>query len=743
MARANIGDLSFELNKLTKHAAIVGTTGSGKTVMAKVLVEEAIAKGIPVIAIDPKGDIGGLGIHDKNFDFRPFLAQKKAEKTAQEYAQKVDKPLNLTKTQTTIFTPKAKTGKQISLLPDLSAPKEVEGELADAAADSVLSLANVKTNKDKAQALLSTIILHFWEQKKDVTIESLIKHVQLPPIETVGSLDLESFMNEKERNKLVANLNIILTSPAKKAWGEGQPLSMKDLLKKNNLSIIDLRSIHNVEDKRFAVEQILMQLYKFLLTKGGTQRLRFILYIDELAGILPPPPANPPVKKLLELLIRQARAFGLGIVLATQSPGDIDYKLLGNLGTRFIGKLRTNNDIKKVAESSAIPLSDLRFQLSNLQITEFILNDAVTNSTRKLKTRWLNTLHTGPLKPQEIEWINQPETRPKRDKTIKITKQQLTKKPTKQAKKSSAKQANLVTTKHLLKQAQTTKKPAKRTKKVLSPEQSLKAVTKMLKKHAGTLQLKTAATTQKELTPHLKLVIEAKPYKKNRLPLQGPWIFDLTSKSIPTDNYLANTTFRTMIPQDITIESPTRSVMQAIRYAQQEAKRDLKTTFYESTIINVVSDDEDEVVQKNHNHLRELAQRRNRRLEQEEARKKQQLQETIKNNNAKKRANTTRLTTLKAKRMIRRAVSGQNLKTKTAEMQGLEKRNKQLIRENEKHKKKLKELKENYRRKRETVLDQAYHKAHTTTKKKVYKPTNKDLVVHATILLLPKKQSRR
>jgi hypothetical protein len=423
-------DIKYEINDLTKHAAVLGTTGSGKTVMCKVLIEEALLKGIPVIAIDPKGDISGLGIHSKDFDFRPFLSKSKAESVAKKYfsSHKVKPPLFAHKT--IVFTPKSKAGKQISLMPDLSCPKNfskikednsVVSALVEPISDSLVSLAGITSNKDKVQTLISQIILDSWSSSKDLSINSLIKQLISPQFSSIGSLNLEDFMKEKDRMKAASSINLLLSSPSKKVWSEGSPLSSSDMLKKGSLNIFDLRFCHSQHEKQFVVEQVLQDLYKFLLEKGGSQNLKYILYIDELAGLLPPPPSNPVSKKLLETLIRQARAFGLGIVVATQNPGDIDYKILGNIGSRFIGKLRTDNDIEKVASATDNKPSELKAVIGSLKTGEFFLNNAVRNKNVKFKTRWLYTLHQGPLKEAEIGWINNPSSIPKPQGSLKVS----------------------------------------------------------------------------------------------------------------------------------------------------------------------------------------------------------------------------------------------------------------------------------------------------------------------------------
>ena len=409
MKKASIGlsledgkEVNYSLDNLTQHAAVLGTTGSGKTVMCKILIEEALAQGIPVIAIDPKGDIGGLGIISKNFDFRPFVLNP--TKTQQLYYSNFHNPNSITQNKlqeitTKIYTPKSSIGLQVSLIPDLAAPKEFKQELEkdssisasliEPLSESICQLAGLTTNYDKSMSLISSIILYNWNLNQNLTIESLIKEIINPPFENVGSLGLEDFLKEKDRLKLASSVNLILSSPSKQAWKMGQEINVKKMFQPGNLSIFDLRYSGTLEDKQYAVEQILQGIYRFLLNNGGSDNLKYIIYIDEIAGLLPPPPSSPPCKKSLEILIRQARAFGLGILLATQNPGDIDYKILGNIGTRFIGKLRTDNDITKVATATGVSVNILRNVLTTFKTGDFFFNNSIENKSDKIHSRWL------------------------------------------------------------------------------------------------------------------------------------------------------------------------------------------------------------------------------------------------------------------------------------------------------------------------------------------------------------------
>ncbi len=745
----NSNKTKYEINDLTKHAAILGTTGSGKTVMCKVLIEEALKKEIPIIAIDPKGDIGGLGIHNTEYDFRPHLTEAKAKKTAQQYYTQHEEDAPKFKHTTNIYTPKSKAGREIALMPDLTPPKNFNKinkdittitTLIEPLSDSLVSLAGIKTNKEKIQTLITTIIQDAWERDEKINIQTLIKKIITPDIEEIGSLQLEDFLKEKERVKAASALNLLLSSPSKKIWTQGEQLNTKKLLKKNNLNIFDLRFCSTQQEKQFVVEQILQDLYKHLLEQGGTQKLKYILYIDELAGLLPPPPSNPQSKKLLETLIRQARAFGLGIIVATQNPGDIDYKILGNIGTRFIGKLRTDKDIEKVASATDNKQSELKTILAKVKTGDFFLNNSIRNKNTLFQTRWLYTLHEGPLSEKQIQWINYPETKPKITKKLEIKKQQ--NKTTKRANKTS--NTTLNTTIRRGRRVQDTKKVIEK-KELQKTRKNLQELIQQTKKYTDTLKMNIAlAKTQtKKYTPHIKITIDTKPYKNKKLPLQGPYTFDLTTKAIPEGNYITKRTWSQFIPEDIEIEKPKTSIKQTYTYAIKDAKQSLKTNFYESKIINEASEDQDEIIQKNTQYLNKLAEPKIERKTQKLNKDIKKIEQEIKENN--KKINQLKIKNAKqtAKRTIKKIFANKKLLDKTKEMKYWDMRIKQLKKENDKQRQKINREKQKYEKQIQKLKNTIFEKARTQIKTKIYKPTNKDIKIHTTILLIPRKANKQ
>ncbi|MFT4311453.1 MAG: ATP-binding protein [Candidatus Woesearchaeota archaeon] len=736
MAKAFIGsneekDINYDFKYLTRHVAVLGTTGSGKTVMCKVLIEEALNKGVPVIAIDPKGDIGGLGITDENFDFRPFISSKTtAKKVAKDYFKHHYKnSLNEYKTQ--IFTPKSKVGIPVSLLPDLSRPKVFDKDdhnfvsgFVTPLAESITSLSSITSNKDKVETVISQILIDKWSKGEDVSISSLIELVIDPPFDKVGSLDLEDFLKEKDRKKAAASINLLLSSPAKKVWKDGVTLDMSKLLSKGSLNIFDLRYT-SAEEKQFVVETVMSELYKYLLEKGGNEKLKYILYIDELAGLLPPAPANPPSKKLLELLIRQARAFGLGIVVATQNPGDIDYKILGNIGTRFVGKLRTANDLEKVAGAMDMSVSDLKADMSSVKTGEFFFNNSVSNTNFMMKARWLYSYHSGPLSEKQISYINNPSMMPKVSDSLGVEKE-------------SSK-------KNVLEYVSSSKKSRGRSSKsrnTVSKKSYLQDVIRQVKKYSDKSSVKVAVSKAHEFDAHLKIVAEIKPYKGEKFPLQGPYYFDLGSKMIPIDNYLKGYSWSRYVPKDAFVEKNKRSIKDAFLYAQRESRRLGKTVFFESPLTGKVSDIKEDIVKSNHEFTLKISKSKVEKLKRDRDRYVFDYEKKIKQNKKSISDFKKKLIKKKVKRTVKNLLTSRKLVKKTSEMKHYEKRVKALEKQNETYYKRVEKHKHSFEVRKQKVLDQAFDKARIHIKQKTYTPRNKDMVLHSTILLVPKRGRR-
>ncbi|MBP6703556.1 MAG: ATP-binding protein, partial [Vicinamibacteria bacterium] len=363
---------------LLTHGLIVGMTGSGKTGLAIALVEEVMRQGVPVIAIDPKGDLGNLLLLFDDLSaksFEPWIdgdAARREGKTPAEAAQRAAEVwtkglaewgLGLAdikelkaKRDAVIYTPGSSSGVQLNVLQSLEAPslafEKAPEDLRDEIAGIVSGLLGLlKIEADPLQSqeyiLLATIIENAWKSGKNLTLETLIAAVADPPFDKIGALPLESVYPRKQRQGLMMALNNLLASPQFEAWRVGQPLDIQSMLYapdgRPRLSVI--YTAHLSEEERFFVTALVLDKIKtWMRRQSGTTSLRALVYMDEIYGYFPPHPANPPTKRPLLTLLKQARAQGVGIVLATQNPIDLDYKGLGNIGTWMVGRLQTDND---------------------------------------------------------------------------------------------------------------------------------------------------------------------------------------------------------------------------------------------------------------------------------------------------------------------------------------------------------------------------------------------------------------
>ncbi|MFW9929285.1 MAG: helicase HerA-like domain-containing protein [Candidatus Thorarchaeota archaeon] len=441
---------------LTTHTVVLGASGSGKTVVCKSIVEEALFNGVPVIAVDPKGDIGGLGISFGDFDFDDEnikihinieaedrgksteeltneLFELYQEQLAKNYGK--DEYKNFVKKYSSavlpvLITPKNPAGLQLTSIPDFEKPKNYVKMLKEAP-DAVLSALDLKislllrrcginaeSSTDNNIVFINHLIRYSWEnqRKKTVTLEDLIDGISKPPFDKIGAITVERFLKKKARDEMVSRINALMVRAV-----PGIKLDFDliiDKAKKLNkapLIVFDLRKITEEEEKSLFVAEILESIQRWIWKKGGSSQLRALLYFDELYGFMPAGSVKPPSKTALLLLLKQARAGGLGCLLATQNPGDLDYRGLSNIATWFLGRLTSNQDIQKVEaalkavfEGSGGSSDDFKQLMSSMRALkpgEFI-SYSPKLGVDKIKTRWLLSYHKGPLVEKEIKHLN-------------------------------------------------------------------------------------------------------------------------------------------------------------------------------------------------------------------------------------------------------------------------------------------------------------------------------------------------
>ncbi len=436
--------LLYDSKDLSTHAVCVGMTGSGKTGLCLSLLEEAAIDGIPALIIDPKGDLGNLLLTFPQLraeDFEPWIDPADAQRegfTPQEYAAKTAEkwrkgladwgqpPERIQKLRDAvdiaIYTPGSSAGLPLTVLRSFDVPpqttldnRESLRETISAAVSGLLGLVGIDADplKSREHILLSNIIDRSWRDGKSLDMGGLIRSIQSPSFDKLGVLDLETFYPSKDRAELAMRLNHLLASPGFSAWMEGEPLNIQRLLYtpegKPRLSILSIAHLSDAE-RMFFVTILLSEVIAWMRTQSGTSSLRAILYMDEVFGYFPPS-ANPPSKTPMLTLLKQARAFGLGVVLATQNPVDLDYKGLSNCGTWLLGRLQTERDKLRVLDGlegastqagTAFDRAKMERVLSGLGNRVFLMNNVHEDQPVVFQTRWALSYLRGPLTREQI-----------------------------------------------------------------------------------------------------------------------------------------------------------------------------------------------------------------------------------------------------------------------------------------------------------------------------------------------------
>ena len=445
--QAKPGWLLYDSKDLVTHAVCVGMTGSGKTGLCLSLLEEAAIDNIPAIIIDPKGDLGNLMLTFpglKAEEFQPWINEDDARKKGLSPADFAKAQAELwTKglagwqqdgariqrlrdaADVAIYTPGSNAGLPVSILKSFAAPAadvredaELFRERISTTVTSLLGLLGIEADpiQSREHILLSTILDHSWRNEEDLDLAALIHAIQAPPVTKIGVMDVDSFFPSKDRFALAMKLNNLLAAPGFQSWLEGEALDIQSLLYtpagKPRLAIFSIAHLNDAE-RMFFVTLLLSQMVGWMRAQSGTTSLRALLYMDEIFGYFPPV-ANPPSKLPLMTLLKQARAFGLGVVLATQNPVDLDYKGLANTGTWFIGRLQTERDKARVLEglegasSSAGKKFDkgrMEQTLAGLGNRIFLMNNVHEDEPVVFETRWCLSYLRGPLTRTQIKQL--------------------------------------------------------------------------------------------------------------------------------------------------------------------------------------------------------------------------------------------------------------------------------------------------------------------------------------------------
>ena len=439
--------LLYDPADLTTHAVVVGMTGSGKTGLCIDMLEEAALNNIPALMIDPKGDMTNTLLHFPDLlpaDFQPWVNADQARRDGKTIDQAAAEAAALWKkgladwgigperllalknaAHFAVYTPGSDAGIPVSILATLKAPqipwesnREVLREKISGTATALLGLVglqNIDPVRSREHILLSNIFENAWSKGQDLDLSELILQTQNPPFAKLGVFDVNTFFPEKDRFELAMLLNNILAAPAFQTWIEGQPLDIPSLLYgpdgRPRHSVFYLAHLGDAE-RMFFVTLLYSAVESWMRTQTGTPSLRAILYFDEIFGYMPPV-SNPPSKQPMLRMLKQARAFGVGQVLVTQNPVDLDYKGLSNAGTWMIGKLQTDQDKQRLldglesAMAGGMDRSQVDRLISTLGKRVFLLQNVHAKQPQLFQTRWAMNYLTGPLTRTQIPALNQ------------------------------------------------------------------------------------------------------------------------------------------------------------------------------------------------------------------------------------------------------------------------------------------------------------------------------------------------
>jgi hypothetical protein len=432
------GNTTVATDKLTTHGVIVGMTGSGKTGLGVILIEEALRAGLPVLAIDPKGDLTNLCLTFPDLapvDFRPWIDEAQARnagETPDEFAASqaalwtkglggwglsgADIAALRSRTDFTIYTPGSQAGVPLDLVGSLQVPADMTD--AEVVADEIegyvtglLGLVGIVADPlaSREHILLSNLIHHSWSEGRPLDLVALVGMIPSPPIRKLGVFDVDQFFPADDRMALAMKLNGLLASPSFASWAMGSPLDIQSLLYTpdgaGRCAIVTTAHLSD-EERQFVTSLVLSKLVTWMRRQSGTTDLRAMLYMDEVAGYLPPT-AMPPTKKPIMTLMKQARAFGVGVVLSTQNPVDLDYKAMSNAGTWMIGRLQTDRDKARLLDgmtsaAGSVDIAAIDATISGLGKREFVLRRAGKDQPEVFTTRWAMSYLRGPMTRDQI-----------------------------------------------------------------------------------------------------------------------------------------------------------------------------------------------------------------------------------------------------------------------------------------------------------------------------------------------------
>ena len=436
--------LHYDSSDLTTHGVIVGMTGSGKTGLGVIALEEALLAGTPILAFDLKGDLTNLSLVFPDLapaDFRPWIEPGAAKREglsedalADQVAERwrgglagsglgqADLAALRDAADVTVYTPGSTAGVPLNVIGELSAPADGNAEdmreEASAIASGLLGLVDVDADplSSPAHILIANLVEQAWAKGEDLDLPTLLARIMEPPFRKLGVFELDVFFPADERRALAMRLNALLASPTFAAWTEGQPLDIETLLRGSDgrpgAAVIYIAHLSDAE-RQFVVALVLSKLVTWMRQQSGSGDLRALVYLDEVFGFVPPT-AEPPTKRVLLTLLKQGRAFGVGLLLATQNPVDLDYKAMSNAGTWMIGRLQTERDKARILEglrsaAGGFDLGAMSDLVTGLGSREFVLHNTHDRGGPKLfTTRWAMSYLRGPLTRDQVSLLTGP-----------------------------------------------------------------------------------------------------------------------------------------------------------------------------------------------------------------------------------------------------------------------------------------------------------------------------------------------
>ncbi len=441
--------LDYDAGDLTTHGVIVGMTGSGKTGLGIIFIEEALRSGIPVLILDPKGDMTNLLLTFPDLapsDFEPWIDETHARRNDLSVAESAVQTAQLWKSgleswgldgddiadlraaaDFTVYTPGSRAGVPLNILGSLAAPRVDWSDDAEAARDEIeglvsglLALVDIEAGplSSREHILVSNLVERAWRDGEDLSLERLIGMIHRPPMRKLGVFEVDSFFPEKDRLQLAMRLNALVASPSFSDWRSGPPLDVERLLwseaGKPQASIVYLAHLSD-EERQFVVTMVLGKMITWMRSQPGSGDLRALIYMDEVFGFVPPT-AAPPAKKPILTILKQARAFGIGMILSTQNPVDLDYKAMSNAGTWCIGRLQTERDKARILEalqsaSGDVDVAELDALISGLGKRTFLLHNTREREPSVFTTRWAMSYLRGPLTRSELTALTEGDPR--------------------------------------------------------------------------------------------------------------------------------------------------------------------------------------------------------------------------------------------------------------------------------------------------------------------------------------------